>query len=428
MLRRTLIAAGVVYLMVLIGAAIAHPPRPTFIHPDATAAAVAPSTAPALLPDPLLGFAINFHHTDDLTLYLKAIDQIAAMGFNSVEIVTPAFQEDGASEKISVRYGPGLSPTREDLVEVLIYARAKGLSTTLMPIVLFTHPRGNEWRGKISPEKWDPWWQSYQKAIDYFIDVANESQVQMFCVGSELLTTETSFEQWRTLIASIRSRYHGKLIYSTNWDHYHIPTFWSQLDYIGVSGYWDMTTLAQDAQQVDPDSMAKRWMEIRERLLAFSHAQKRPIIMTEIGYPTLPWALKSPWNYVAAGPDAKPDPQAQAAGYRAFLAAWEDLLARKKTASLQAGPSGSAAGAENDTISQTQLSPSDFSAQALPKPAGTPRREGFLGFYFYTWDVYHQGGATDTGYGVLHKPSHKVIEEFMKDKGYIPAKANHAPQ
>lgn len=462
MLPRILIAAAVLYFLALIGAIIA----PRLAKPVTSPAVAGHVYSPIKLPDPLIGFAINFHHTQDLSLYLKAVDEIAALGFNSLEIVTPAFQDDGASQTIRIEHGPGLSPTREDLVELLLYARSKGLSTTLMPIVLFTKPRGNEWRGKITPEQWGPWWDSYQHMIDYFVEIALESDVQLFSVGSELLTTETNFEQWQKVIKQVRARYNGKLIYSTNWDHYHIPTFWNQVDYIGVSGYWDLTTLSPADNLSDPDSLSKRWIEIRSRLLTYSNAQKRPVIITEIGYPSLPWALKSPWNYVAAGPKATSDPQAQAVGYRAFLAAWEDVLAPP---SRRLAPRLEANDRVNDRVNESMVSvavdaqPTDTQAatttqpaqdypvsqpvvredgagrssqealstarplvqsggsgESAPAPSVRIRREGLLGFYFYAWDVYREGGPSDTGYGVRNKPSLEVLKQFMKYHQFKP--------
>src|SRR5205823_4640957 len=132
----------------------------------------------------------------NINAYLTAIDEIAAMGFNTVEVLTPMFQDNGASESMRVSVGPGRSPERKDLVKVLRHAREKGLTTVLMPLVLFENPRGNEWRGKIQPEKWDNWWKSYRKNIDYFLDIANEADASVFSIGSELLSTEKQLDRW----------------------------------------------------------------------------------------------------------------------------------------------------------------------------------------------------------------------------------------
>ena len=74
----------------------------------------------------------------------------------------------------------------------------------------------------------------------------------------------------------------------------------------------------------------------RHRLLAYGAARRRPILFTEIGYPSLPWALRSPWNY-GNDSDAAPDHAAQARGYQAFLDAWGDLLATRPNTALLAG-------------------------------------------------------------------------------------------
>jgi len=175
----------------------------------------------------MLGFALNLHHTDNINAYLTAIDEIAAMGFNTVEVLTPMFQDNGASESIAGGRGPRPEPGAEGLIKVLRHAREKGLTTVLMPLVLFENPRGNEWRGKIQPEKWDNWWKSYRKNIDYFIDIANEADASVFSIGSELLSTEKQLDRWEPLIAHAREKFRGRLSYSTNWDHYQKPTFGS---------------------------------------------------------------------------------------------------------------------------------------------------------------------------------------------------------
>jgi len=319
------------------------------------------------------GFALNLHHTDKIEPFFKAIDEIADMGFNSVEIVTPAFQVHGGSTKIALEVGPGHSPRREDLVAVLNYARKRGLRTVLMPIVLFSAPRGNEWRGKIQPEDWDPWWKSYRQVMDYFTDVANETGVSVFSVGSELLSTEKQNSRWSELIVHIRSRYTGKLSYSTNWDHYHVPVFWKSLDIIGINGYWDLTTLAKKTPP-EPEALVERWTDIRKQVMDFGKSQERPVMLTEIGYPSLPWGLKDPWNYVN-GSEAKSDPEVQAAGYKAFLDAWSDLV-----------------GAHRDPNQLT-------------------------GVFFYKWDPYGSGAADDTGYGVKGKPTYDLLKKWEEQWG-----------
>jgi hypothetical protein len=318
------------------------------------------------------GFAINLHHTDDVQAFYRAIDDVAKLGFNSVEIVTPAFQLNGASTKIALEVGPGKSPRREDLTAVLNYARKKGLKTVLMPIVLFKSPRGNEWRGKIQPEHWEPWWASYREIMDYFTDIANETGVSVLSVGSELLSTEKQGDQWGAEIAHIRSRFSGKLSYSTNWDHYHVPVFWKSLDMIGINGYWDLTTMSKKTPPEEAE-LVDRWKEIRDQVMTFGKSEDRPVMLTEIGYPSLPWGLKDPWNYVN-GSDTKSTPETQEEGYRAFLVAWSDLIGAK------------------------------------------PDPKQLTGVFFYKWDPYGDGSSSDTGYGVKGKPVYELIKKWQEQR------------
>lgn len=377
MLRRMIVLGLLVYGLCLWGAWAAGSGSAT----TATAPAVsqpspstaAPSTtAPGMLP---LGFAINLHHTDDLDRYLRAVDRIADLGFDSLLVVTPTFQEHGGSEEIAIPPDPQRSPSRQQLLTLLQHAKARGLRTALMPIVLLSKPRGNEWRGKINPEHWDVWWDSYERMQQHFQSIAAEARVDLYAVGSELISTEAQTDRWQKVIAAARSRLKCQLFYSTNWDHYDKPGYWKLLDAVGINGYWNIATLT-DTEDPDPDLLAERWRQIREDLNAFSRDQGRPILLTEIGYPSLPWALEKPWNYVApAGQEA--DGMAQAMGYEAFIAAWSDLL------------------------------------HGRSEPADAA---WIKGVFFYEWDVFHAGGPWDTGMGVEGKPALTVLRRMLDER------------
>jgi len=353
----------------------------------------AADTQPEPAKGPTLGFTINLHHTEHLEKYLESVDEIAAMGCNTLQVVTPAWQHNGASSKVHYRPGPGGGPTREQLLTLLNHAEQRGLRTALMVTVLLTEPRGNEWRGKIMPGDWDTWWAHYHRVIHQAMDVALEAGVDDFAVGSELLTTEPERERWTELIDALRQRFDGRLYYSTNWDHYHVPRFWGELDLIGINGYWNITTLAADPDAPTHDELVARWRQIRADLVGHARRFNKPILITEVGYPTLPWALKDPWNYVA-GKDQPPDPQAQAKGYRAFLEAWSDAL-KPTGASIPEAPT---------TAATTQ-----------PTSQPTRTQHPLAGVLFFAWDPYYRGGHGDTGYGVRGKPAFHLIRDWVQN-------------
>jgi hypothetical protein len=383
------------YLLAVVGAACA----PTWPAQE-------PVPAPVVrLPEsggPQLGFAFSLHHTDDLEPYLRAVDDIADMGFNSIEIVTPAYQTDGAATDIAIQ--PGLSARREDVLRLLRRAHQRGLRTSLMPIVLFSDPRGSEWRGKIKPERWGDWWASYHKVMDYFLDLAVEGQVDSFAVGSELLSTEEQTGQWKRVIAEARRKFQGRpvqLYYSTNWDHYQTPTFWSYLDMIGISCYWDLT-VGTGSERPTHEQLARRWASIREDVLRYGREKDRPVLFTEIGYPSLPWGLKDPWNYVNTK-DAPAAPEVQAEGFAAYLDAWGDLLGRP--------------------YHFPDLPPAPRAAPATAPGARRP----VAGVFFYSWEPLSAGGPDDTGYGIKGKPTYDLLKQWLADTAPGPATAPGGP-
>ena len=330
----------------------------------------------------LIGSALNLYHTEQLHLYHDALEQMAATGFNAVQIVTPMFQDNGASATVQVRRGPGLGPSQSDIVSLLSHARQLGLSTMLMPQINFKNPRGNEWRGKLQPEYWGPWWDSYRHTIHEFLEIAEANQVDVFVIGCELLTTHKPEHEarWSELITHAKQSFTGKLTYSTTWDTYHKVRFWDELDAVGVSGYWDITTLAEDPEQPTDEELAKRWTQIKQRLLAFAESQNKPVLLTEVGYPSLPWALTKPWNYINKD-KLPPDNTAQAKGYAAFISAWRDTLSPSQAASSQV----------------------DYWDGADP-----------VGVFFHKWDPYHRGGPADYGYGVAGKPAYQHLAYWLR--------------
>ena len=375
---RALFCLGLItFGLALLGALLAPPTAPT---PNSSAMLSAHDTGQSdTCARQLAGFALNVHHSDNHQTFLDAIDELAGLGFNSLEVTTPCFQTNGASDDIRVVVGPGRSPSRAHLRHVLRHARHRGLTTLLMPIVLFTQPRGNEWRGKIQPEDWSGWWESYRCMIDDFLDIAVETDVEIFCVGSELLSTERQSDRWRKLIAHVRQRFKGRLLYSTNWDHYQVPLFWDDLDMIGINGYWDLTA-GSGTDEPSPEHLSQRWRKVRADVLAFAGWRDRPILFTEIGYPSLPWALKDPWNYVPGTDQIQADAVSQARGYAAFLSAWDGLL---------------------------------HPPQSVPTAQGPMGDRRLEGVFFYEWDVYHKGGPRDTGYGVRGKPALDVLKTWL---------------
>ena len=134
--------------------------------------------------------------------YKACIDQIAALGADTVELVVGTRQENGNSTQIYLDMR--MTPTADQLGDLIHHAKSKQLRVMLMPIVLLDDPNGNEWRGTIEPGRWDEWFDSYRDMIDHFAYVAQRHHADVLVSGRNWSAPKTSSTQWTQTINSIR--------------------------------------------------------------------------------------------------------------------------------------------------------------------------------------------------------------------------------
>lgn len=310
---------------------------------------------------PVTGMAINAHHIGDLDLYLQSVDRIADLGANALIVFTPMFQKTVESNEI--RFLPEKCATDEQLVAIFQKARERGLHTTLVPVVLIESPGEKDWRGVIRPTDWDAWWQSYDAFTDRFLSIANAGEVDLLAVGSELNSAEDQIDQWKAVVRKVRDGFKGQISYSANWDRYDKIQLWPLVDVMCVSSYFE---LERENPNATEGQIARAWSPLRGQLLSYAEKAERPLLLSEVGYPTLPWAHQHPWNYVKKD-GVSADAEAQAKCWRAFFRAWAD----------------------------------EFGDADPHSPAA--------GFFAYHWDPYHHGQEWDSGYGIDGKPSYEIV-------------------
>lgn len=325
---------------------------------------------------PITGFAMNAHHIEHLDLYLQSVDAIADLGANALIVLTPEYMRYADSNDIE--YMPSKCATDEQLVAILKRARERGLHTTLLPIVLIEFPGEKDWRGVIHPKDWDRWWGTYERFMDRFVKVANDAEVDLLIAGSELNATEDMLDRWERQFKRAREKFKGQIAYSANWDRYDKISFWPMVDVMCVSSYFE---LKRDDPKAPEDDLVMAWADERDKLVKFAHKWEKPLLLSEVGYPSVPWASAHPWNYVIEE-GAEGDHEAQARCWRAFFRAWTETFA-------------------------------DIHGNAA-------------GFFGYFWSPYYHGDAWDTGYGIKGKPSYDIVKRGManiRDAASAQAKA-----
>ena len=358
MLERWLIpAAVVVFLGVAVGCIVSAPPDGDAQAPRAKRTVSSTLRAQRTTGLPFRGVAMQLHRVDWMeTEYRRSVDEVVALGADSVFFVVDARMENGSSSRIYLDFR--FTPPGDKLMDLIKYAKSKQLRVALMPIVLLDKPRkSTEWRGTIQPDDWADWWQSYRGMMYHYCVVAENGGADLLVIGSELVSTESHAGEWNTTIAEIRKVFRGMLTYSANWDHYKQVPFWDQMDIVAMNSYW---TLGRD-RNASLGEIEKNWRDIQNNVMAFQREVGKPLIFTEVGWCSQANAASEPWDYTQD--DVPIDMELQRRLWEGFFKSWHG-------------------------------------------------QKGFGGFFVWEWPV-GDGGPNDRGYTPEGKPAEAVIREWF---------------
>lgn len=193
-------------------------------------------------------------------------------------------------------------------------AKQKGIKTMLKPQIWISGSYTGAFT--LSNETdWQAWENNYKQYIMEYAHLADSAGIEMFCIGTELkLVVQNRPSFWNSLIDSIKTFYTGKLIYAANWDDYQQVPFWSKLDYIGIDGYFPLSS----ANTPVVDDLVAGWQNIITNIDQFRIAQNKEVIFTEIGYKSVDACAHEPWNPTSSNLNL----QAQANATQAFFEAF----------------------------------------------------------------------------------------------------------
>ena len=153
-----------------------------------------------------------------------------------------------------------------------------------------------EFTGYIEMENEDNWKileDSYLKFILEYAELAQEMNVELLCIGTELEKfVEKRPAFWSQLILQIRDVFDGKLTYAANWDEFKRTPFWNDLDYIGVDAYFPIS----DEKTPSLVECKKGWQEHKNLMKSKSMEYNKPVLFTEFGYRSVDFSGKEPWK------------------------------------------------------------------------------------------------------------------------------------
>lgn len=200
------------------------------------------------------------------------------------------------------------------LEATLFDGRNSGLESILKPH-LWVH---GAWPGEIemqSEAHWAEWFKQYGEFIWYFADFAEKHQIPVLCIGTELEKTIHREADWRKIVASVRSRYRGKLVYAANFTEYDKIKFWDAMDYIGIQAYFPLSETENPSRK----ELNKAWGKVIPQIEKVVSKFQKPVIFTEIGYCNTVDAAVSPWIWPHERKGVEVSEQVQAMCYQAFF-------------------------------------------------------------------------------------------------------------
>lgn len=265
---------------------------------------------PLPIPGPQLGVNLTAYTRDGYgkPSVKEAMQTLADLGSTAVTLVPTWYMKRASGNRIAP--DSAKSPSDESLVKAIGWARQAGLQVVIKPHVDVID---ETYRGDIQPADRDIWFHSYDRFMDHYASLASSHDATMFVAGTELKTLSSETERWREVIQAVRDRFVGPVTYAANWDEVDQVQFWDELDAIGVDAYYPLTP--DDGSTPTLASLTKAWQEIATRLQATSEQWDRPVILTEVGYPSQVGATVKPFEVT----DQPADQDIQVLAYRAVF-------------------------------------------------------------------------------------------------------------
>jgi hypothetical protein len=247
---------------------------------------------------------------------------LAATGAGWMGLLTTWYMPTRSSSTIA--RDPDRSNDDDVVRRAIDEAHALGLKVMLKPHV---DVKDGTWRAQIAPSDTGAWFDSYAAFIEHHAAIAAEKNVAMLCVGTELISMTRSpyAGDWARVIARVRGRYAGTLVYAANAndaaDEFTSASLWPLVDVLGLDVYTPLTAKT-DPTRAELVAAWRRNRDGHDMLAAyrgFQQAWGKPLVFTEVGYRSADGANRAPWDW---GASLAADPAEQADCYAALYEVW----------------------------------------------------------------------------------------------------------
>jgi hypothetical protein len=228
-----------------------------------------------------------------------ALGELRATGANWVAIVVTGYQDTITSTTISYNSSP--TAADQDLIHAINQAQDLELNIMLKPHVDLIE-ESTHWRGEIGSEfsesQRQEWFASYRDFVLHYAALAEDNNVKLLSIGTELVSLSSYNREWRQLIEEIRQVFSGEIVYASNWDEQG-QSWWAELDYIGIDAYFPLETSSLEPTVAE---LENAWNPHVAQLEALYQEYQRPLILTEIGYRSVEQAHISPSQWQQDAP------------------------------------------------------------------------------------------------------------------------------
>ncbi len=210
--------------------------------------------------------------------------------------------------------------TPEGIRHVAQLAKKQGLKVLLKPHIWVVN---QGWPGNfdLGYIVWEEWEKNYRSFIIEMVEIAEEEDIEMFCMGTEFRTAANKHPDfWSHLADTLRYYFSGDITYAANWDNYDNIAFWNKLDYIGLDAYFPLT----ENETPTTEELVTNWSEYESQLENFAKKINKKIIFSEFGYRSNNQPAWNQWEIENISAVNKINSTAQSNAYQALFEVFWD--------------------------------------------------------------------------------------------------------